>query len=133
MFCSYRMICHMRTVIAATKHFERRGNRGSTEVRDALSLDDSGDLDGRNCAFRDHRGERSPAGTTPGAAASGGSTAIRAADFLCALDLHRDRAGAVCCALLRIRSAVGGSQRLGEIPQRIHGGILGTADYSAAL
>lgn len=72
-------------------------------------------------------------GRLRGAGELGGRSAIHKADFLCALDLHRHCAGAVCRVVFWICSGTGGGERAGTVSECIPGGILAAADFAAGL
>src|SRR5579864_9047073 len=94
-------------------------------------LDDSSDLGSGGGACRHHGSEYSFAPAADGAGEACRRSAIYSADFLCALGLHRDRVGTVCRALLWVRAGIGGSERAGTIPERIHGRVLVAANLVA--
>src|ERR1039457_3548545 len=102
-----------------------------TEADYEFDMDDSCNLGSRFRARRDHRGEHSAAGAAARTGAAGGRAEIRAPDLLRALGVHRDRPGAVCGAVFRVRSGPGGSERDGTVPERIHGGVLASANRAA--
>src|ERR1035437_3218452 len=102
-----------------------------TEADYEFDRDDSCNLGSRFRARRDNRGEHSAAGAAARTGAAGGRAEIRAPDLLRALGVHRDRPGAVCGAVFRVRAGPGGSERDGTVPERIHGGVLASPNRAA--
>src|ERR1700689_279980 len=78
-------------------------------------VDDAGDLGGGMRACGDYGGECAVAGAVAGAGEAGRGSAICAADFLCALGVHRDCAGDVCGALFWVCAGTRRGQRAGSL------------------
>src|ERR1039457_3316605 len=102
-----------------------------TEADYEFDRDDSCNLGSRFRARRDNRGEHSAAGAAARTGAAVGGAETRAPDLLRALGVHRDRPGAVCGAVFRVRAGPGGSERDGKVPERIHGGVLASPNRAA--